>query len=265
MDEPRLVKMIKDKDSGIAVITIDNGTMNVLSEKVIFQLGEICDVIAQDSEIMTVIVTGAGDRAFMAGADVKEFSLFMDLSEEKMFARQVRKLASFNKLAALDRPTIAALNGLALGGGCELAMLCDIRIAEEQVLLGQPEIKLGLFPGLGGTQRLPRLVGEARAKELMYLGEPITAQVAKDMGLVNQVVSRGESLPAARKMAQAIAQRSLPALRLLKEAVNQGMQLSLEEGIKLEAELFTRVFQTEDIREGVAAFLEKRPAKFNNR
>ncbi len=263
MDEQRLVRLIKD--DGIAIITIDNGPMNVLTEKLIFQLGETCDTIAQDPEILVAIVTGAGDRAFIAGADIKEFSLFMDRTEEEMLASQIKKLASLNRLAVLDKPTIAALNGLALGAGCEVAMLCDIRIAEEQVLLGQPEIKLGLFPGIGGTQRLPRLVGESRAKELMYLGEPITAQTAKEIGLVNQIVPQGESLQAATKMARTIAQRSLPALRFIKEAVNKGMQLSLEEGIKLEAELFTKVFQTEDIREGVEAFLEKRPAKFSNR
>jgi Enoyl-CoA hydratase/carnithine racemase len=263
MDEQRFVKL--NKDNGIAIITIDNGPMNVLSEKVIFQLGEICDIIAQDPDIVVVIVTGAGERAFMAGADIKEFSLFMDLSEEEMLARQLRKLAALNRLANLNRPTIAAINGLALGGGCEVAMLCDIRIAEEQVLLGQPEIKLGLLPGMGGTQRLPRLVGESRAKELMYLGEPIAATTAQEIGLVSKVVPKGQALEAAKKLAQAISQKSLPALQLIKEAVNRGMQLSLAEGIKLEAELFTSVFRTEDIREGVAAFLEKRPARFNNR
>lgn len=262
MNEQKLVRL--SKDNGIAIITIDNGPMNVLSEKVIFQLDETCNMIARDPEIVVVIVTGAGTRAFMAGADIKEFSLFMDRSVEEMLVSQLKKAASLNKLAALDKPTIAALNGLAIGGGCEVAMLCDIRIAEEQVVLGQPEIKLGLFPGAGGTQRLPRLVGESRAKELMYLGETISAQTAKEIGLINKIVPQGEALQAAKEMAQIIAQRSLPALRFIKEAVNQGMQLPLEEGIKLEAELFTKVFQTQDIREGVEAFLQKRKAKFNN-
>lgn len=263
MSDQILVKL--RKENGVAIITIENGPMNVLSQEVIRQLGEVCDCIAEDSDVVVAIITGAGERAFMAGADIREFPGLMKLTEEEMIAGSIKTHAVFNKFDFLNKPTIAALNGLAFGGGCELAMLCDIRIAEEQVLLGLPEIKLGLFPGGGGTQRLPRLVGEAKAKELMFLGEQIDARTAKEIGLVNQVVPKGEALQAAEKMAQTIAQRSLPALSLIKEAVDKGIELSLEEGVKLEAKLFAKVFQTEDIREGVAAFLEKRQANFQHR
>lgn len=263
MSEQNLVKL--SKENGIAIITIENGPMNVLSQEVIRQLDVVCDAIAEDAEVVVAIVTGSGERAFMAGADITEFPASMKLTEEEMLAGSLSAHAIFNKLDFLKKPTIAAINGLAFGGGCELAMLCDIRIAEEQALFALPEIKLGLFPGGGGTQRLPRLVGEAKAKELMFTGDPITALMAKEIGLVNQVVPKGEALPAAKKMAHTIAQRSLPALSLIKEAVDKGTQLSLEEGLKLEAKLFAKVFQTEDIREGVAAFIGKRQANFKHR
>lgn len=259
----QLVKL--SKEDGIAIITITNGPMNVLSQEVFHQLDEACEAITADPEVIVVIVTGAGERAFMAGADIKEFPGSMKLTPADMEAHTLQGHATFNKLDFLSKPTIAAVNGLAFGGGCELAMTCDIRIAEEQALFGLPEIKLGLFPGGGGTQRLPRLVGESKAKELMFTGDPISAQEAKLIGLVNQVVPQGEAMKAARKMAQTIAQRSLPALRFIKEAVDQGLELPIEEGVKIEAKLFAKVFQTEDVREGVAAFLEKRPAKFQHR
>lgn len=263
MSKERLVKL--SKDSGIAIVTIDNGPMNVLSQEVVRQIDQVCDSIEADPEIIAVIVTGTGERAFMAGADIKEFPSQMKLNAEELIEHSQRTHAALNKLDFLSRPTIAAINGYALGGGCELALLCDIRIAEEHALLGLPEIKLGLFPGGGGTQRLPRLVGAAKAKELMFTGDPITAQQAREIGLVNYVVPKGEGLAQAKKLAQTITQRSLPALQLIKEAVNEGTQMSLIDGLGLEARLFGKVFQTEDVREGVAAFIEKRPAAFKHR
>lgn len=259
----RLVKLSKEEN--IALITIENGPMNVLSQEVFRQLDEACEAVSADPEVVVAIVTGAGERAFMAGADIKEFPESMELTPEQMEQHTLAGHATLNKLDFLNKPTIAAVNGLAFGGGCELAMTCDIRIADEQALFGLPEIKLGLFPGGGGTQRLPRLVGEAKAKELMFTGDPISAQEAKAIGLVNQVVSKGEALKAAKKMAQTISQRSLPALQFIKQAVDQGLDLSLKAGVKNEARLFAKVFQTEDVREGVAAFIEKRTPKFKHR
>lgn len=251
-------------ENGVAIITIENGPMNVLSQEVVRQFGEVCDAIAADPEIIVAILTGGSERAFVAGADIREFPATMELTAGEVTENLLEWHAIFNKFDFLSKPTIAAVNGITLGGGCELALLCDIRIAEEQAVFGLPEIRLGLFPGGGGTQRLPRLVGEAKAKELMFTGEPITAGQAKEIGLVNQVVPQGEALTAAKKLARNIAQKSLPALTFIKEAVDKGSQLSLEEGVKLEAELLGKVFQTKDIREGVAAFLEKRAPVFKH-
>lgn len=259
----RLVKL--DKEDGIAVVTIDNGPMNVLSQEVIQQLDEICETLADDLEAIVVIVTGAGERAFMAGADIKEIPSIFEMTPEEVAEENMRVKATFNKLDFLNKPTIAAINGLALGGGCELALVCDIRITEEQALFGLPEIKLGIFPDWGGTQRLPRLIGGAKAKELMFTGDPISAQQAQEIGLVNYVVPKGEALASAKKMAQSISQRSLPALQGIKEAVDKGAQLPLEDGLQLEVNLFAKVFGTEDTKEGISAFLEKRPAIFKQR
>lgn len=263
MNEQRKVKL--DKEGNIAIITIENGPMNVLSPEVIQQMAEVCEIITIDPEVVVAILTGSGERAFMAGADIKDFPAHMQLTLAEMTESLLKNHATFNQLDFLNKPTIAAVNGLAFGGGCELALLCDIRIAEEQALFSLPEIRLGLFPGGGGTQRLPRLIGEAKAKEMMFTGDPITAQEAKEIGLVNKVVPKGEALAAAKKMAKTIANNSLPALQFIKEAVDRSTQLSLEEGIKVEAQLFAKVFKTEDIKEGVSAFFEKRKPNFKHR
>lgn len=263
MSEQRKIKLAKE--GNIAVITIENGPMNVLDAEVIQKIGEVSETITNDPEVVVVILTGSGERAFMAGADIKEFPEAMRKTSDEMINDMMKSHAAFNKLDFLNRPTIAAVNGLAFGGGCELALLCDIRIAEEHALFSLPEIKLGLFPGGGGTQRLPRVIGEAKAKELMFTGEPISAQEAKEIGLVNKVVPKGEALAAAKKLAKTIASYSLPALQFIKQAVDRGDPLSLEEGLRVEAELFAKVFKTEDIKEGVSAFLEKRKPNFKHR
>jgi enoyl-CoA hydratase len=251
------------KENGVAVMTIDNPPLNVLSEKVGAEIGECVNEVANDPEVVVLIVTGAGTRAFMAGADIKEFPKRMVPGGTEETSKRTNRI--FNALDRLPKPTIAAVNGLALGGGCELALACDIRIAAESAQLGLPEIKLGLFPGAGGTQRLPRLIGEAKAKELMFVGDPIPAREAERIGLVNQVVPDGMVLEAAKEMAAKIASRTLVSLRRIKEAVDRGLEMPLEQGIELESKLFAEVFQTEDVKEGVAAFLEKRAPKFKHR
>jgi len=263
MNEQRKVKLAKE--GNIAIITIENGPLNVMDAEVTEQIGEVCEIITNDPEVVVAILTGSGERAFMAGADINEFPAAMQRTLEEMTNQLMKSHTVFNKLDFLNRPTIAAVNGLAFGGGCELALLCDIRIAEEQAQFCLPEIKLGLFPGGGGTQRLPRLIGEAKAKELMFTGDPITAQEAKEIGLVNKVVPKGEALAVAKKLAKTIANNSLPALQFIKDAVDRGDQLSLEEGLRVEAELFAKVFKTEDVKEGVSAFLEKRKPNFKHR
>ena len=252
-----------EKENGIATVTIDNPPLNVMNQQVVQELDQSFQQLEQDSEVVVVIVTGAGSKAFMAGADIKEFPQLIGRSGIKKNFMQNHHV--FNYIDAFPKPTIAVLNGLTFGGGCELTLLCDIRIAEEHAQLGLPEIKLGLFPGGGGTQRLPRLIGEAKAKELMFTGQPISAEEAKQLGLVNQVAPTGEGLLVAKELARKISRHSLQALSRIKQAVDEGAHLSLEAGIEREAELFEEVFQTEDIREGVQAFIEKRRAHFTHR
>lgn len=253
------------KEDGVAVIVIDNPPVNTLNAAVIEQLGAVVDDVDQDGEVVAAIITGAGKKAFVAGGNIKEFPEWMRRGAEYAERRSLWLQHPLNKMDQLSKPTIAAINGFALGGGCELALACDLRIAEEQVLIGLPEIKLGLFPGAGGTQRLPRLIGTGKAKEMMFTGEPVTANEAKHIGLVNKVVPQGQAVEKAKELARHISRNSLPALSLMKKAINEGISLSLEEGLKIEANYFGEVFQTADISEGVEAFIEKRTPKFVHR
>jgi enoyl-CoA hydratase/carnithine racemase len=253
------------KEDQVAVLTINNPPVNALNSRVMAELLQNLEKLAGDDGVRVLIVTGAGDRAFVAGADIKEFpGLFKGQAGlAGQFALAGHKM--FNALDNFPRPTIAAVNGLALGGGCELALACDLRVAADTAQFGLPEIKLGLFPGGGGTQRLPRLIGEARAKEFMYLGDPISAGEALQIGLINRVVPAGQLVEETMKLAGKLATRPGVALNLIKQAVDRGVQVSLEEGLKIEADLFDRVFLTEDVKEGVNAFIEKRKAEFKHR
>lgn len=257
-------KIMSIKRGNIEIIAIDEPPVNVLSKEVLEYLDHTLDRIEEDDSIRAVIVTGAGDKAFVAGGNIKEFPGWMDkgaaLAKEKSLGLQ----GPLNKLEKLSKPTIAAINGHALGGGCELAMCCDLRIAEKQALIGLPEIKLGLFPGAGGTQRLPRLVGKTKAKELMLTGEPVSALEAMAIGLVNRVVEKGEALDQALVLAEKITSYSLPALSFMKKAIDQGYETTQEEGLAIEAEYFGHVFQTEDVKEGVDAFIHKRSPQFKH-
>ncbi|MFF2588870.1 enoyl-CoA hydratase [Peribacillus butanolivorans] len=254
----QLVKL--EKSDNIAIVTIDNPPLNVLSNQVTNELKTTFDDLANDSEIVVVILTGAGSRAFMAGADIKEFP--QSIGQTGMKERVLEQHAIFNQIDFLPKPTIAVLNGLTFGGGCELAITCDIRIAEEHAQLGLPEIKLGIFPGGGGTQRLPRIIGEAKAKELMFVGNPITAHEAEKIGLVNKVVETGQGMNEAMILAKQISGYSLQALSRIKKAVDEGTNMEFFTGIEREAELFEEVFLTEDVKEGVSAFIEKRRPVF---
>ncbi|MEB1807558.1 MAG: enoyl-CoA hydratase [Bacillaceae bacterium] len=251
------------KEAGIGIVTIDNPPLNVLSQQVVTELNEVFTAIENDDEVVTVILTGAGNKAFMAGADIKEFP--QSIGQPNMKENVMKTHEVLNHIDFLPKPTIAVLNGLTFGGGAELALTCDLRIAEEHSQLGLPEIKLGIFPGGGGTQRLPRLVGEAKAKELMFIGDPITAEEAEKIGLVNKVVPSGSGMEAAMAVAKKISGYSLQALSRIKKAVDEGTNMEFNAAIEREAELFAEVFQTEDVREGVQAFIEKRRPVFTHK
>ncbi|MBN6188287.1 enoyl-CoA hydratase [Aneurinibacillus sp. BA2021] len=260
MNKVQVVSWMRERQ--IAKVVIDNPPVNVINADVIEQLTLVIEEIENDPEIKVVIFTGKGEKAFIAGGDIKGFPEWMGKGVEEAKKKSLWLQQPLNKIDCLSRPTIAAINGVALGGGCELALCCDIRIAEEQIRIGLPEIKLGLFPGAGGTQRLPRLVGKAKAKEMIFTGESLSAEEAKQIGLVNHVVPRGQSLGKALEIAESICRFSLPALSFAKQSINTGCDQPLYEGLVTEAEYFGHVFQTVDIKEGVEAFIQKREPKF---
>ena len=252
--------LLYENQDGIAVITMNRPkALNALNQETLDELNQVADMLAKDSTVQVVILTGSGDKAFVAGADIAQMQ-----SMSAMEGRNFGKLgqAVFNKLENLPQPVIAAVNGFALGGGCELAMACDIRIASEKAKFGQPEVTLGITPGFAGTQRLPRLVGKGRAKQLLYTGDVIDAQEAYRIGLVNVVAPAEELMATAKVMAQKIQSRAAVAVQLCKAAVNEGLDTDLETGTAYEAEVFGLCFATADQKEGMAAFTEKRKAQF---
>jgi len=251
---------IKD---GIAFVTINRpDKLNALNDQVMLELGSAVDRLTTEAEIKGAILTGAGPKSFVAGADIG------DLSRQGPFdgkARAQRGQAVLRRLETCGKPVIAAINGFALGGGCELAMACHIRIAGENAKFGQPEVKLGIAPGYGGTQRLPRIVGKGVALQLILTGEMIDAQEAYRIGLVNKIVPSGDLLAESEKMMRGILAMGPLAVRLAMEAVDQGLEMTLDEGLLLEANHFGLLAATSDMKEGTTAFLEKRAAKFQGR
>ena len=260
MNYQTLLFELKD---GIAFITINRpDKLNALNDQVMLDLGAAAERIATEPEIEGAILTGSGPKSFVAGADIG------DLSRQGPFdgkARAQRGQAVLRRLETCGKPIIAAINGFALGGGCELAMACHIRIASENAKFGQPEVKLGIAPGYGGTQRLPRLVGKGVALQLILTGEMIDAQEAYRIGLVNKIVPAADLLAESEKMMRGILAMGPLAVRLAMEAVDQGMEMTLDEGLLLEANHFGLLAATQDMKEGTTAFLEKRAAKFQGR
>ena len=252
-----------EKEAPLAIVRLTNPPLNVLHPQMVAELDACFTALATDPEVVAAIITGDGDRTFCAGFDIKAFPSMMAPGGAEPLANALH--AGLGKIMNLGKPTIAAVNGLALGGGLELAMACDLRVVAANAQLGQPEIKLGLFPGAGGTQRLPRLVGVGRALELMYVGDPIGAEEAYRIGLANRVAPQGETLSEAKALAAKIAGMAGVALRYIQQAVNRGMSTSLQEGLRIEADLFAKIFQTEDVREGVDAFINKRTPHFKHR
>lgn len=252
-----------EKKNAIAYITVDRPkVLNALNMATMGELREAFTAAKNDADVRVVIFTGAGEKAFIAGADIGELNK-QNPVEAKEYTH--RGQAVLDLIENLGRPVIACINGFALGGGCEIAMACSMRLASENARLGQPEVKLGLIPGYGGTQRLPRLVGKGLAMQLVLAGEPITAQEAHRIGLVNEVVAQAELIPRAEAIANKIATNAPLAVQYAMEAVNKGMEMTLAEGLYLEAALFGLICATEDKNEGTKAFLEKRPAQFKGK
>jgi enoyl-CoA hydratase len=252
------VNIIFEKDGGIAVVTFNRPeAMNALNNQTREEFARAIEKVASDNEIRVLILTGSG-KSFVAGSDIKEFNRTTPFA-----AHNITRLGTM--VEGLEKPVIAAVNGYCLGGGCEIAMGCDIIIASEKAKFGQPEINLGIIPGGGGTQRLQRLVGVCRAKELIFTGEVIDAKEADRIGLVNRVVAADDLLPTAMAIAQKIAAKSPAALKLAKQAINNGMRTSLEAGLEYEREMYSLALTLEDKVEGVNAFIEKRVPQFSGR
>jgi enoyl-CoA hydratase len=245
----------------VTTIRLQNPPLNLVTVELTRALDSALADIEADPDVRCVIVTGTGERAFCAGSDVKEFkSLRGRVGEGKLLLEK----AVYRRLAKLPMPTIAAIQADALGGGLELALCCDLRVADERAKLGLPEVRLGVMPGSGGTQRLPRIVGSARAKEMILLGELIDADQAAGIGLVNRVAPAGDAIEIARAMAETIASRGPVAVREAKRAIDIAGDTPLDQGFAAEMDASERVFATEDMLEGARAFFEKRPPEFTN-
>ncbi len=251
-----------EKQDNIGIITINRPeALNALNTAVLTDLEQVIGEVEKDKELGALILTGAG-RSFVAGADIGEQST-MDLAAARKWSRWGSSL--FRRIEKLEIPTIAAVNGFALGGGCELAMSCDIILASEKARFGQPEVGLGITPGFSGTQRLPRRVGAAKAKELIFSGKHIKADEAKAIGLVNEVYPPEELLNGAIEMAKSFTKNAPIAVKYSKACIDRGLQMDIDDGIAVENELFAMCCATQDQKEGMAAFLEKRPAVFQNK
>ena len=251
-----MTNVLLEKKGNIAVATINRPkALNALNSDVLTDLNELVDVVTADAEIRALVITGSGEKAFVAGADIGEMSTLTP-AEGEAFGKHGNDV--FRRIETLPIPTIAAINGFALGGGCELSMSCDIRICSETAVFGQPEVGLGITPGFGGTQRLARLVSPGMAKQLIYTAKNIKADEAYRIGLVNAVYSAEELMAAVEKLANTIASNAPIAVRACKKAINDGLQVDMDQAIVIEEKLFGSCFKTADQIEGMGAFLEKR-------
>ena len=252
-----------ERRDAVALVTIDNPPMNALSAALLDELEAEIDALDADGAVRAIVLQGGGERAFVAGADIKEFPALRESASEGGSARGIQRLG--HRMDAADTPFVAAIRGFCLGGGLELAMCCDIRVCADDATLGQPEIKLGLIPGGGGTQRLPRLVGQGRAMFLNLTGDFVDADTAYQWGLVERVVPVAELEGTAVAIAGRIAAQSPHAVAVLRELARTTRDLPLGEGLRREADGFVRCLRSEDGAEGVAAFIEKRPPVFSGR
>ncbi len=256
-------EVLFEKKEKIGYVTVNRPkALNALNATTIEALRLVFSQIKEDAEVEVVIVAGGGDRSFVAGADINELAVANPTEGKKLTAKGQR---TFRSIELLGKPVIAAVSGFALGGGLELAMACHIRVASEKAKFGQPEINLGLIPGYGGTQRLPRMISKGLAIDMILTGEPIDAVEAYRLGLVNKVVPPAELIPAAEKIARVILSKGQVAVKFALDAIIGGLEMGLDEGMELESNLFGLICSTEDKKEGTKAFLEKRPAKFQGK
>lgn len=256
--ESRLV-LVERLAGGVAKLTLNNPPLNLVTLEMTRQLIEGLQELEGDEAVRALVVTGAGDKAFCAGSDVKEFAAVRDRVVEKKLARENEAFSGFE---SFSKPVIGAIEGLAYGGGCEISMACDIRVIGQGARVALPEVKLGVVPGSGGLFRLPELVGPARAMQLMYLGDPIGAREAEEIGLVNEVVPDGEALPRALDVARSISRQPKEAVAAIKRGVRESLHSSRQESVRLTLELSDHLFRTEDCAEGIQAFFEKREPRF---
>lgn len=258
-----LKNVILEKEEHLAIVTINRPkALNALNSETLKDLDTVIEDLEKDANIYAVILTGAGEKSFVAGADIAEMKDLNEAQGEE-FGALGNKV--FLRLENLNKPVIAAIQGFALGGGCEISMACDIRIASEKALFGQPEVGLGITPGFGGTQRLPRIVGLGKAKELIYTAQNIKADEALRIGLVNKVVPLEDLMTEAKKMASKIIANAPIAVRLCKDAINRGMQVEIDKAVAIEAQDFGKCFASDDQKEGMTAFLERREKNFQNK
>ncbi len=260
---PTRENVLYEKKGAIAYVTLNRAkVLNALNKATITELSEVFEDARDDAAVRGVILTGAGDRAFAAGADISEMGndAPADAEDKTRHGQRLTKI-----IENLGKPVIAAVNGFALGGGCELAMACTIRLAVETAKFGQPEVTIGIIPGFGGTQRLPRLVGKGRALQLILTGDMIDAHEAHRIGLVNEIVPSANLIARAEAILNKINANAPVAVKLAIDAANRGLDVSLAEGLNIEASLFVQCFATEDRKEGTAAFREKRKPKFQGR
>ncbi len=255
--------IVLDIKNHIATVTVNRPEkLNALNAETLTELYQVFKKLKQDNAVRVIILTGSGEKAFVAGADIEEIRRHDDISG-RIFALRGQKIFRF--IEKMEKPVIAAVNGYALGGGCELAMSCHLRIASEKAKFGQPEINLGLIPGYGGTQRLPRLIGRTRALFLLLTGEMIDAATALQFGLVNEVVAPERLMERVNEIAALLAKKPIIAVQYILQAVDQGLDLNLDAAMNLESELFGNICATEDMKEGTSAFLEKRKPEFKGK
>jgi len=252
--------ILVERDERVGIVTLNRPEqLNALNFQLVHELGDALQEFDRDETIGCIIITGSGEKAFAAGADIKE------MADKSLVEMMIGGFEAWEGIRHIHTPLIAAVNGYALGGGCELALHCDMIVASENARFGQPEISIGIIPGAGGTQRLARTLGKYRTMEMVLTGAQVTAQELANHGVVNRVVPKGEHLTEAIKLAKTVASQAPIAVRLAKEAIQAAFETSLEEGLDIERKNFFLLFSTEDMREGMRAFIEKRKPQFKGK